>query len=367
MPVPTTEQLEAIDQKIDKGEELTPEEKSLVDGDGSQQEEEQVDPENKNLGIKKEKQKEDSEEANEKAAETPAEKDAKAAEAKKKEADDAAAKEAERKNAIEKEAEKPIDEANIENYSQTERALFFELRKERRKRQEAQRESDTLKFQRQKAERERQLQREREEAEAKAKAEVDPFEGREDDDLLTVADVKKLFTKGKKETPKGKEEPSVEEVRAERLQRENWLLKAQQKAPDLLTVLTYADTLLIDDDNARAEVEDVVAKGGNPILATYKLLKSHPKWAEIEAKLKTTSAKNDDKGDKKDEANLSEDEKKERAERIEKNNKKVVTTGTGGGGSATPGEYTLQEVLNMSEEEFGNLPKSQRDRILEGL
>jgi hypothetical protein len=342
-----TANLEKIEEKLDKGEALTADEEKLIDGPADPVEE--IDPET--IVLKKE-------EKESKPADTPAEKDAKAPEAKKQEGADTATQEAERKKIIEEAAEKPLDEVDIKDYSPTERALFFELRKERRKRQESQAETDTLKFQRAKEEAKAQLERERVEAEAKAKEEADhdPFQGLEDDDLLTAGQIKKILA-GKKESSKPVPES---DLKLQKLQMENWALRAKDKAPDLQMVLPYADTLLINDEEAKAEVAEVFRRGGNVVLATYNLIKSHPKWPEIEAKIKADGGSTEQQKKADEEARTN----KERAERIEANKKKPVTTGSGGGAAAS-GDYSIQELLDMPEHQFAKLPKSQRDRILE--
>ena len=96
------------------------------------------------------------------------------------------------------------------------------------------------------------------------------------------------------------------------------------------------------------------------VLATYNLIKSHPKWPEIEAKIKAAGGSTEQQKKADEEARTN----KERAERIEANKKKPVTTGSGGGAAAS-GDYSIQELLDMPEHQFAKLPKSQRDRILE--
>lgn len=358
-----TADLEAIEEKIDKGEALTPEEEKVIEAPGSEVDSGDVDPETETVALKKDEPKDKEELPTE---DTPSEKDAEAAKAKEQEAADAALQEAERKKLIEEEAEKPLDEADIKDYSPTERALFFELRKERRKRQDSQRDADTLRFQRAKEEAAEKLEREQEAARAKAEAEaeIDPFEGMEDDDLLTAGQIKKILAgKGKKQesTPAA----NLEGERLSKLQSRVWVLEAQSKAPDALLICEIGEQVvdLLGDKIAEAEVSDVVAKGGNPVIATVNYLRAHPKWPEIEAKIaersKAASGTPEAKA-KEAEARTN----KERAERIEANKRKPTTTGSGGGAPAS-GEYTIQELLEMPDEKFAQLPKSQRDRILE--
>jgi hypothetical protein len=351
-----TPKIEEMEAKIEKGEKLTPAEETLLQGTGpddqvTKDKDEEVDPEE----MKVEKLP-DEKKSGKKASDTPDEKDSEAAKENEKEAADAATKEAERKKMIEKDSEKPLDEVDIKDYSPTERALFFELRKERRKRQDSQTEADTLKFQKAKEDARKQLEREREEAEAKAQEEADsdPFKDLEDDDLLTAGQIKKILAghKPAKETPAQAEDRE----RLNKLQSENWLYKARERATDLNSVLPFADELLMNDKDAHAEVEDVVKRGGNPFLATYNLIKAHPRWPEIEAKIRGDKS---DAGKEEDDARTNKD----RADRIEANKRKPVTTGSGGG-TATSGDYSIQELLDMPDEQFGRLPKAQRDKIL---
>lgn len=356
------EDLKVIQEKIDKGDELTKDEEAKILGAPESEEEEAVDPAEKII-------KADKEEAGEKvdAEETPSEKGAKTAEAKK-EADDAA--KAERKKLIEQEAEKPIDQAKIEDYSPSERALFFELKKERRKRQEAQVEADTLKFQKAKDEEKARLKREQEAAEA----EEDPFDGKDEDDILTVAEVRKALKLEKKQAKAPAEkEPITEDFqkRANLMQERIWLYEAKEKHADVGEVVAYADELLRDDKEAAAEVRDVILRGGNAVLAIYNLIKTHPKFPEVEAKIKAkagkaaeaTTPKKEDKPSAEEEAKTNKD----RADRIEKNKEKPKTTGSGGGAAVQTGEYSVQELLEMPDRDFAKLSKEKRERILQQL
>ncbi len=369
------EELKEIEKKIENNEELTKEEqKKVLGAPESSDEEEEIDPSKTVIKADDEAaEDEDDEEEDEDgdgkkkvdAEENPSEKGAKPATAKK-EADDAA-KQAERRKLIEAEAEKPIDQADIEQYSPSERALFFELKKERRKRQEAQAEADTLKFQKKKDDEKKRLEREREAAEA----EEDPFEGKEDDDILTVAEIKKALKLGKKQ-PKAepKEETATDELqqRANLMQERVWLYEARDKHGDVNEIVPYADELLRGDKEAEAEVRDVVLRGGNPVVAIYNLIKTHPKFPEIEAKIKAKAGKPAEAPTEKGKKPSAEEEaktNKERAERIEKNKEKPKTTGSGGGAAPQTGEYTIQELLDMPDKEFARLPKEQRDRILQ--
>lgn len=374
---------EKIEEKIAKGEELTPEEeKAVMQGEDAPAaeagEEKEVDPSkvtpetaSKEDAADEEDDDEDEEESEdeddgedssedddeEEADETPSDKGADTAKAKEEEAEEEAATEAERKAEIEAESEKPLDQADISKYSPLERTLFFELRKERRKRQESQREADTLKF----ARRKEALKKQQEEREAAEAEEEDVFEGKEDDDLLTVGEIKKALQKTKAKPKAGEVDPEqVERVKANRLQERVWIFEAKEKGlSDVVEVVKHAQDILGDDQDAEAEVREVVASGGNAVVAIYNLIKAHPRFHEVEKKLSKTSTVKK----KEDDAAAN----KERAKRIETNKKKPVTTGGAGGGMAPKGEYSIQELLDMPEEKFSALPKEQRDKVLQAL
>ena len=366
-----TEELQAIEEKLEKGEELTPEEQKIVEGPGVKDSEQEIDPEKETVIIKPakdEKKKDDKAEKDSTTEDTPSEKDAETAEAKKKEAEDTASQIAERRKKIQEDVEKPLDQVDMKDYTPNETAMFYEMKGERRKRQDAQRETDTIKFQRAQEKAKADLERERAEAEAKAKEEEehDPFEGLEEDDLLTAGQMKKILSQKKREVKATPDQGAQQADRLQKLQGKVWVMEAREKIPEALAICEVGEEVvdLLHDKIATAEVTEVVEKGGNPVIATVNYLKAHPKWPEIEAKIKEKIAKaagNPEKA-KDDEARTN----KERADRIEANKKKPVTTGSGGGAPAS-GEYTIQELLDMPDEKFAQLPKAQRDKILESF
>ena len=349
--------LKVIEEKMDKGEELTAEEEKAVLGveDPEEPEEESADPDEvEDQKTGKEAQADDKKEAE--TEEPLPTKDADDAEAKEKEAKAAEA----RRKEIEADADKSADEVDLSEYSPNERALYFDLKKERRKRQDAQREADTLRFESLKREQREKEERERREREEAAKPAADPFDGLDDGEFLTVAEMRKILQKSGPSKESKTEKPAMDNTvreQNERLLLQNWTLQAKLKYPDAEEIINLADEVLAGDKIAEAEVADVIRKGGNAAIATYNLIKAHPKYAEIESKNK---AGKDAQKSKEEEARIN----KERAERIEANKKKAVTTGSGGGAAST-GEYTLADIDAMSEQEFAALPKAKRDKILE--
>ena len=187
--------LEAIGEKIDKGETLTPEEEKVVMEEGGQvptgfakpaltqpaQEKEEKPEAEKKEGEddEKPKKKKDDEEKKDE------EKDEKADPLK-----------------IETELAKPEGQANLKEFNKTEKAYYHNMRRDRKKRQQAESELDTEKFKNKK------LQKQIDDVAAPA----DDFdldkalEGRDATDFLTVAEVREIFKKTPQKSTKPEEQ-----------------------------------------------------------------------------------------------------------------------------------------------------------------
>lgn len=93
---------------------------------------------------------------------------------------------------------KPEGNEDLSAFSQREKAYFFQMRRDRKNRQKAQEERDEALF------REMKLKAEIESRKAETK-EVDPLEGRDDDDLITVKELREF--RAKREEKKVVDEP----------------------------------------------------------------------------------------------------------------------------------------------------------------
>lgn len=356
--------LEAINAKIEAGEELTEAEQEAVMGAPAENEpqasnagdDDQVNLDDK-TGIKKESEADEKED--DKAEDTPSDDDDKAGKSKEKDPDATEDDDAdddglsdERKNQIKEEAEKPLSEANLDDFNDRERALFVDLRKERRKRQEAQRERDVLKFQNLKKELKDEIVSETQ----AEKEDEDPLDGLDDDDVLTVAELREKLKQSEsaKAKAKAEDESNVNVAGVQRLQLQNWMLEARIEHADAIQVTDLAEELLEGDKDAEAEIALAIKEGRNPVLVTYNLVKSHPSFKKLAPK---AGEKKGAKGEDDKEIN------RERKERIEKNSKKVTTTGSGGG-AAGGGEYTVQEIVEMDDDDYAKLSPAQREKIL---
>jgi hypothetical protein len=359
---------EEVEAKIQKGETLSKEEEKFVkstpkSSDPSapvveEEEEAEIPDDDAPSGIKKEKSAEEESEpgkpaapekkAADEAEESPSEKkEAKAADGKSPEKDEITA---EVRKKLEKELEKPEGHEDLSGYSPKEVGLFFDLRKQRARAQRAEEENELLKFERMQG----QL-KEKEKPAEKLAQEEDPFAGRDDDDILTVADVKKLLG-ARKEAPAAKgdgEITTMTQLLIQNQKLEARITLKEKGISDMDEVIDYAQDILGGDPDAKEYLTRVAAKKGNVVLATYNLIKASPKWPDVEKAVRTA------KGEK------IPAENQERARKLEENEKKVRTTGAGGGGATNSDEYTVGEILSMSTDDFGKLPKAKRRAIME--
>ncbi len=261
----------------------------------------------------------------------------------------------ERRTLINSELEKPDHLVDLSQFTPVEIGLYWDLKKQRRKNQKLTEENNVLKF------KEIKTKIEKEEAEVKDD-EADPLEGKEDDDLLTVGEIKKLLQpkKAKKEETKSAPIITTDAVRVQKIEAHERL--KNKGITDLMEVVDFAESVLGDDPETKEILRETALAGGNVVEKTYWLIKGSTKWPDIEKVLKTEA----DKRNKKDATKKStpSPENIDRAKRIEKNSQKVKTTGGTGGGTAPAGEYSVDEIRNMTVEDFKKLPKKVVDSIL---
>jgi len=332
--------LEKIEEKIEKGEELTADEKAEVmsapnvEGEATQ------------------------------AAEAKLENDEKPAKLDSKIAEDEGEKGAPAKKDPDQEVdtekllgdlELPEDEVDLTGYSPREKGLFKALREERSKGQEAQRQADQLAFEKAQTEYKRkQAEAAAQDAESKA-----ILEGLDDDDFLTAGQAKKILNLVKKNTGETiSKEPGIPDEPLSKVELENYALKAfmADTEPESFALASQnMESLLMNDTEAQATIAKAKREGKNPVELAVKLVRQHPKWAQIKAKAfpaKPAAPKKDDN--------------QERLKRLQDNENKPKQLGAGGGGSEASGdEYTLEEYANMDPEEIARLPRSKRKAILE--
>lgn len=366
----------AILAKAKAGEQLTPEEEEHIagnpntekrpDSEEAEDEAEEIEGEDKaeeedpNAAPKpKEKKGEEEDPEDEEAEEEDEAADPKDPKAKKPAEPGKAAKQtpeeiAERRKLIEAELEKPDHLVDLSKYTQVEVGLYWELKKERRKRQKAENDTRTLQFR----EAQRKLKEDEEAEEAEAEEE-DPFKDLGDDDVVTVKEAREAAAK--KKAAKAKEKPAadkpiltVDQVRVQNVEAD---AKLRSKGiEDFFDVIQYAGTVFEGDPDIAEELRETAKSGGNVSEKAYWIIKGSPKWATVEAAITK------EKGGKKKAA--PDPDNAGRAERIKKNETKIKTTGKSGGGAVETGEYSVEEILRMTPAQFGRLPKKTQDAIL---
>jgi len=373
------QELNDIQAKIDKGEELTPEEEKalLSSGEletniGSNVEE---DEEEKEKAFEKEEDIEDIDEESgdkdEDDEETPAaEKEPQekpGTETGEQDSDDADSKKEPEKeddadiSKINQELDKPDGQEDLEGLTKREKALYWEMKRDRRKRQQAEEERDTLKF--------KELKRKaQEEAEAgKKEEEEDPFEGKEDDDFLSVADAKKILA-GK---AKDKGADKNEQVNAALMH--PFLRMADKEArerysEDYDDVIECAPEIVDVNPSYLKEIADAVAKGENPAIKMYHLIKADPQFEKTlpvaQARLKA-AGRGPKKEEKKQEKKEVSSKTKEAQEKFKKNQQKPKTSAHYSNGSEVNiDNMSIEDYAKMPDSEFAALPRHKRDAIL---
>jgi hypothetical protein len=361
----------AVLEKVEKGEALSPEEKQAVlEGDvaepAAKKEEETsaktvttgaAKPDNKDAesGEKEDAGKKES--SDKKESEPPKDDKKKGEETAKVEtpkAEDWGEK-------SENELKKPEGEEDLTNFSPREKGLFYELRQQRRRAQRAETEARAAEF---------HLFQERKAKAASAKEPTDDdfnklFEGKEEDDLLTVGEAKKVLEMARRQ-PAQLDKATRQELVSLKFERN--LEKTAVKYPDAPKVVGLLDTLLDNDEPySKLAQEEVIAtyqRGGNFVQVIYNFIKGHPKFPEYEAKLTGSDGAKADSSAAKD---PDAEEKKERARKLAENQSKEKSTGgAGGGDSPKAGEYTEQELRDMTPAQWAKLPAKTRKKLLEG-
>ena len=353
--------LETIEDKIGKGEELTPEEQTTLgkadapvgDIETPNEETEETDDAEKKSDKAPEK-----EEGEEKPKDEPADK---AKESDDPAKDDDAEVEEEGKQKVEEELEKPEGKQDLAKFNKNETALYWDLKRERRGRQKAEAERDLLRFDKAKDQKKVEPAKEEEEEE-------DMFADRDDDDFLSVAEAKKLVQSMKKAPalPAQQGEPQVDPVRLGYVKMCDD--KARETFDDYNEVMECGQELLDNSVVYQVEVARAVQQGLNPAVVAYNLIKGDPDFPKTLPIAQARLAARGDKPEKKETPKVDPTKAKKAKEtekKIETNQNKVKTSGHfSGGAEGGTDEFTEEQFLNMTDADFAALPKKTRDNIL---
>lgn len=340
---------EALSAKVAGGEQLTNEEREFLKGNPDSEEETPAPP--------AEEETPPVEEAPPAAAPKPGDKPK----------EPSAQTPEERRKIIDAELEKPVSKQNLSQFSEAEVGLFIDLRKQRAKNQRLESENELLRLQNKLAPGEAPKA-----AAPPAQEEEDPLAGREDGDIVTVAEMKKILKGSKpKETQRipapliTPEETRIQEIAADAN------LKTQG-LEDFKEVTEFTAMALYDDLEAQQILRETAQKKENVAEQVYWLIKGSKRWPIVKAAIEaqkakvTPPAKPGTEKPAKPAAATRElpPENVARAERLKQNDGKVTTTGPGGGADESVGEYTAEDVRKMSTVDWAALPKPTREKLL---
>ena len=338
-----------VDDKIVKGEELTPEEIKAVMS-SPPEDYNKVAAENedifKDIEVIEEPPKEKEKPEAKKEPETPPEK----VEPPKEDTFDR----------IEKELSKPEGKEDLVGLTDREKAYFWQMRRDRRARQKAEEDRDLLRFERVK---------EKAQAEMKAKEpepEVDIFKDRDPEDFVTVKDIKSFSDKQAKKENKSAEPLPPDPIKVAYLKMCD--KEAAKQFADYEEVMACTPDIVSTNNVYQLKIVEALMKGDNPAAEMYSLIKGDPEFPKVLERIKAQGKIPETPKEEKKEPSPAElkkaEEAKEAQKKLEENTTKPKTSGHIGGLETAPGEITLEQLSRMSDREFAKIPKQTRDKYL---
>lgn len=268
----------------------------------------------------------------------------------------------ERRQLIESEISKPDGQQDLTKFTDNEIGLYWEQKKLRRRNQKLEEDNEILRVER--------IARKLKDEQAPPKKEPDGLEfleGKDDEDMLTVAEARKLHAALKAQpAEKAKEDPKPDakpvrtalEIKVERIEA---IEKLKTKGiEDFDDVTQFAADALGQDEDARDILRETAKAGGNVAEKTYWLIKGSKAWPQIKKAIEDEKAKVAKPAETK---KAPPAENLDRAKRLAENDGKIKTTGAGSGAGEV-GEYTVEEIAAMSIDDIKSLPKETRKLIL---
>lgn len=369
MPEPT---LEAVNEKLAKGESLSPEESKFVmslppDEQNQNQppeEEEEIDWENaEDADEPKAKEEKKAPEQKEKAPEKKEEKPPVKAEDKGKLSVDM--------DKLEKDLAKPEGQEDLSQYNDREKAYFHQMRRDRKSRQKAEEERDAAKFELAKTKRQDPA------AKVDPKPDDDPVEKlkkKSKTDFLTVGEVLEVFEKTSK--PKG-QEPDPQTLQAAENVKLSYLRMCENEArrnhEDFDLVMEAHDEIIKEHPEYLTQISQSIAKGENPAEKTYELVKNDPEFAKIlpavEVRYNAKRSSKEKPAQKTAEELAKEADAKKATEALAANAGKTKTTAHVSGSSPdssaeTFDGYTVDQIFRMDPHQFRTLKKETRAKFM---
>jgi hypothetical protein len=174
---------------------------------------------------------------------------------------------------MEKELAKPEGKEDIKEFSEREKAYFWQMRRDRRARQKAEEERDVLRFE--------QLKAKQAPKKEQVEEEPDVLKGREDEDFITVKDLKTITEKiNKKQPPQIGEQPiPPDPIRMAYLKQCEELAKKEYS--DYKDVELCADEIVANSTPYQMKIIDALVKGENPAVVMYNIIKGDPDFESV--------------------------------------------------------------------------------------
>lgn len=233
----------------------------------------------------------------------------------------------------------------VRDFNANEKKLYWERKKERVKRQEAQREKELTAIQLAAAKREIELLKTGQPKSVEDSQEAKEQEVDEDDErIMTVGEFKRMQKSKADEAEKvnAQAQSIIKRVEVQEVE-----AKAKYADYDEVTKLA-AEMIKTNKSYARVLAQAANDPDENVAEVAYNIGRLHPKYGK--------TAKAEPKAETK------------QIDRAIKNSEKRVTSASvsGGGGksSVAEGDLTVEDVANMSAIQYGKLSKETRDRIL---
>ena len=249
---------------------------------------------------------------------------------------------------------KPEGSEDLSKLTPAEKGLFWELRRTRKRAQEAEKERDLLRL-----EKAKEIAKQEEEADKKGEE-----DDTDDDEFVTMGKIKKLLSSTaatKTETT----ETTFYRQTALKLFSE----QAAAKYDDYSLVISLHDEIVKDNPEYQKEIAQAFRDGENPAVKMYNLIKTDPKFEKLKPVAEARVNATKDKAGKKDQESEEEKQRKikeaKEAEDKLKENKDKPKTSAHHSGADTEGKViTAADLFNMSDSDFAKLSKEKREKIL---
>lgn len=291
--------------------------------------------------IAEESEEKESEESEEKPEEKPKEDDSKE----------------EKPEEEESEEEESEDDKQTKDYNANEKALYFKQKKERKKRQEAEKERDYFKLQ------ERTLQNRMDKIEERLDSANKSEEEDDEDRMPTMADLKRMDAEKEKKQLEAEQERVRQQQKGKELEiainEQEQEAMENPKFPEFQKVTELATEVMNDDDSGtfRNQITLAASKADQVNVAelVYRIGQLHPDYQKVISDKTSKGDKDDGKEGKIDRMVANAGKRKPSAK---------IGGGSGSSRKVSEEDLTAEDVARLSQTDFGKLSSETRRRIL---